>query len=419
MKPLQHICILVLFMGISIYAEKQASTAQPHPWTHLTFNNDARNFQFVIVSDRTGGCRAGVFASAVQKINELQPEFVISVGDLIQGYTRNKDEILRQWDEFDTLVNHLEMPFFYIAGNHDMTNEPMRQIWQERLGERYYHFVYQNVLFLCLDSEDPPRKADAFLSDDQIGYFKKVLKQNQQVHWTLVFLHKPMWEYERPTRQSWMEFEKLLNGRDYTVFSGHKHQFRKTIRNGQKYFRLGTTGGGSTLAGPQAGFFDHIVWVTMTPAGPRIANLALNGILDEDPVIDVFADLVNSVTEKIRTGKFLQSPPLELSSEDSGKDQALNMTFRNFAPLPMAISGSFESHPYLDISPENLKKQLPPLLPSLEQFTVSLKKDVPSGSLPPIRFKGSISYSLPGKKPVATGFTHTIPVRAPQPATTR
>ena len=50
----------------------------------------------------------------VNKLNLLQPEFVISVGDLIEGYTENQKELNRQWDEFDGFVKQLQMPFFYI-----------------------------------------------------------------------------------------------------------------------------------------------------------------------------------------------------------------------------------------------------------------------------------------------------------------
>ena len=56
-------------------------TGSVHPWNHLNLNNDPDNFQFAIVTDRTGGHRPGVFEDAVHKLNLLQPEFVMSVGD--------------------------------------------------------------------------------------------------------------------------------------------------------------------------------------------------------------------------------------------------------------------------------------------------------------------------------------------------
>lgn len=60
-------------------------TTQQKPWTKREFRNDPKDFQFAIVTDRTGGMRPGVFSRAVTKVNELQPEFVITVGDLIAG----------------------------------------------------------------------------------------------------------------------------------------------------------------------------------------------------------------------------------------------------------------------------------------------------------------------------------------------
>src|SRR5262245_27835034 len=44
-----------------------------NPVTHLKLNNDPDDFQFAIVSDRTGGHRAKVFSRAVAQLNLLQP----------------------------------------------------------------------------------------------------------------------------------------------------------------------------------------------------------------------------------------------------------------------------------------------------------------------------------------------------------
>ena len=82
------------------------------PWTHLDVNNGEDQFQFAIVTDRTGGHRPGVFMDGVNKLNLLQPEFVMSVGDLIEGYTEDVAEIDRQWDEFDGFVDQVVHALF-------------------------------------------------------------------------------------------------------------------------------------------------------------------------------------------------------------------------------------------------------------------------------------------------------------------
>lgn len=259
-------------------------SGQANPWTHLNLYNNPDNFQFAIVADRTGDHRPGVFADAVEKLNLLKPEFVMSIGDLIEGETENDAELNHQWDEFDALVNKLQMPFFYVPGNHDISNEVMARKWQKRLGQTYYHFTYHNVLFLCLNTEDTCKGC---IGHQQFEYFRGALETNRNVRWTLVFAHQPLWRKDE-TLENWEKFESLLADRPYTVFAGHTHIYNKSIRKGERYYVLAITGGGGGGEdGQPLGLaecrFDHIVWVTMTDDGPVLANLLLEGILDDEP----------------------------------------------------------------------------------------------------------------------------------------
>jgi 3',5'-cyclic AMP phosphodiesterase CpdA len=253
-----------------------------NPWNHLRLNNDPSVFRFAIVTDRTGGARPGVFERAVEQLNWLQPEFVVSVGDLIQGGSDDLDKINRQWQEFNGFIKRLEMPFFYVPGNHDIGNAVMDKRWRELFGRRYYHFTYKGVLFLLLNTEDPPRKAAGKFGAEQLAYVQRVLAENRQARWTLVFLHKPVWTYAGVGQTGWLDIERLLAGRRYTVFAGHKHRYERFVRQGQRYYMLATTGGGSKLRGAPQGEFDHLVWVTMKRDGPVLANLMLEGIFPED-----------------------------------------------------------------------------------------------------------------------------------------
>jgi 3',5'-cyclic AMP phosphodiesterase CpdA len=154
-------------------------------------------------------------------------------------------------------------------------------LWQERFGRTFYHFVYRNVLFLILCSEDPPGKTG--LSADQLAYVKKTLADYPDVRWTIVALHKPLWtDGNDPDKTGWSEFEKLIVGRSYTVFAGHVHRYEKSIRQGMNHYQLATTGGGSKLRGVRFGDFDLVVWVTMKRNGPVLANLMLDGVYSED-----------------------------------------------------------------------------------------------------------------------------------------
>lgn len=260
--------------------ELQVEVEARNPWTHLRLNNSPESFQFAIVSDRTGGHRAQVFSRAVERLNLLQPAFVLTVGDLIEGYTEEKDKLAAQWKEFDGYVNKLQMPFFYLPGNHDLSNAVQDKAWKERYGRPHYHFVYRNVLFLLLNSEE--RGLSRRIGPAQVAALKKAMADNRDVRWTIVLLHRPLWVYADVAKNGWLEVEKALAGRRYTVFSGHVHRYQKFVRNGMNLYQLATTGGGSKLRGLRYGEFDHLAWVTMKKDGPVIANVLLDGVYPED-----------------------------------------------------------------------------------------------------------------------------------------
>ena len=315
-------CYMTSFLCVlPLYAQEK--TAKPpvnipvergaNPWTHLDFADPPNQFSFAITADLTGGERPGVFDVAVAGLNLLVPEFVVTVGDLIEGYTTDKAEIHRQWDHFDQRVAKLNMPFFYLAGNHDISNPELKEVWRERRGRPYYHFVYKGVLFLMLNTEDMSRREfrqanallkdkaalekkfdsdkgngtqagviSGFISQAQVDYFKRIIHDNPEVRWTFIFMHNPMWQ--GAGSDALREIESFLGDRPFTAFSGHSHAYKHFGDRGKSHIRLGTTGGGwssDKWIPDDASKFDHIVMVTMKEDGPIIANLKLEGILNE------------------------------------------------------------------------------------------------------------------------------------------
>ena len=271
-------------------SDLQIDIENRNPWTNLRLNNAPETFHFVVVSDRTGGHRPRIFSQAVEQINLLQPTFVISVGDLIEGYTKDQAKLAAEWKEFQGYTSKLQMPFFYVPGNHDVANPTQADLWKQRFGRGYYHFLYKDVLFLAVNSDDPSEDKEARVSKEQIEYFEKVLKENPSVRWIFVCMHKPMWTEAKLDANGWLGIEKALAGRNYTVFAGHIHRYQKFTRQGMHYYQLATTGGGSRLRGMRYGEFDHVAWVTCKKESPPIiANIMLDGIYPENlkrPVTD-------------------------------------------------------------------------------------------------------------------------------------
>jgi predicted MPP superfamily phosphohydrolase len=402
------IIILQLFISLSLALAQEKATIKidiqdgPNPWSNLELNNSQETFQFAVVTDRTGGHRPGVFLDGIQKLNLLQPEFVMSVGDLIEGYTEDTARLNWEWNQFNGFIDSLQMPFFYIPGNHDMTNKVMKDKWEELFGRAYYHFIYKDVLFLCLNSEDNYRGAGRGTIDDkQFSYVKKVLNKNKSVKWTLLFMHQPLWNQQDTKR--WKDVENLLEDRKHTVFVGHNHRYRKYNRNNGKYFVLATTGGGSSLRGPNFGEFDHVVWITMTNNGPIIANLLLEGIWDENVMNEKLANFIFPISNDMPislTPSFVDEPAF------SQINPVLKISNNTDKLMKVELEALANNHMTLD--PYALKDTIQPNDVATIPLNVSCFKPGDLHDMAGIKLNVQISYELENRKDVQLSEVFSI-----------
>ncbi len=338
-------CTVVLSACNFPTAFKANITTDKKPWTNLKFNNDPDNFQFAIMADRNGGSRKGVFEDAVQKINLMQPEFVLNVGDLIAGYTTDTSAIAKQWKEVNDIISGLKMPFFYLPGNHDITNKIMEKEWEKLYGKRYYHFQYKNTLFIILDSNDDD---DFNLTRAQTDYVLKTLKENSQVRWTFVLMHHPIWQYNTDGR--FQEIESALKDRKFTVIAGHEHHYHQIEKNGANYYILSTTGAGSALRGNYFGEFDHIAWITMNNNGPVMANLRLDGILPHDISNDKTKELAGPLVNNAKLSNLLLC-----NRGYNFTNGTLYLSFKNPTKSKLMIEINFFHHHQLQIKDAAIK----------------------------------------------------------------
>jgi hypothetical protein len=327
----------------------------PAPWTSLAPATAPDEFRFAVVTDRTGEHRDGVFESAMGKLNLVRPEFVVSVGDLIEGYTDDPGVLGREWDELESFVARLQMPFFYVPGNHDMSNAVMAEEWKSRFGPSYYHFRYKGVLFLALNSELFAMVHDRTASlpgpwtqAEQMAFVERTLAQNRDVRWTFVLVHQPLWDSPQP-HPDWTKVEALLADRPHTVFAGHFHRYAQHLRGGRQYITLATTGGGTRLRGTPWGEFDHVAQVTMTKDGPLIANLRLDGILPGDVVDEALRGLVRQLEQAV------SAEPLLSSSRYFSRATA-RFSVANPGARPLAVVARFL--PSRDLVPEEVEERL-------------------------------------------------------------
>ena len=354
------------------------------PWTSLHPKDGDFDFDFVVVTDRTGEHREGVFREAIEKVNLVRPAFVLSVGDLIEGYTEDPVELRVQWDEIADMVSPLEMPFFYAAGNHDMSNAVMSNFWRDRFGPSYYSFAYKDVLFVVLNSElfgmvsDPRQPVPGpETQQDQMAWLRGVLDGNRDRRYTFVIVHQPLWDRRRP-HPDWEKVEEWLGDRPYLVLAGHMHAYTKHVRHDRRYITLATTGGGSGLRGIDHGEFDHFMLISMREEGPVLANLFLDGVHDENVRTEETRRRLGELEKAVTV---LATSPVG-SSFERGK---VRFEVTNPGTETMHVRADFESTENLKIETEAMDIAIEP--GETHEFSVSVsasegKQDLRSSDAP-------------------------------------
>ncbi|HEV2689443.1 MAG TPA: metallophosphoesterase, partial [Bryobacteraceae bacterium] len=165
---------------------------------------EQNDFRFSILGDRTGDAVPGVYEAVWRDVAAIHPDFVINVGDTIQG--GNDATAASEWKALRPIWERYRHPFYFTPGNHDIWSPVSRKIYEQQTGHpAFYGFNYQNAHFTVLDNSETEN-----LSDEQMAFLERDLAANKDRNLKFVLFHKPFWLIPVRFHSSEFPFHRLI-----------------------------------------------------------------------------------------------------------------------------------------------------------------------------------------------------------------
>jgi 3',5'-cyclic-AMP phosphodiesterase len=230
-------------------------------------NRKPASFHFVLIGDRTGETEPGVYERVFKEATALNPAFLLTAGDTIQGMRDLINDA--EWDDVEKLIApYRRFSLFLTPGNHDVWNDKSAEIYRKRSGhDLHYSFDYGTAHFTVLDNSrtemDTPAELD-FLTADLKAHAAQPVK--------FIISHKPTWAMSVMLDSPNFELHRIAKrfGVQYIV-AGHVHGMMQSKLDGITYISLPSAGGNlRSTKRYEDGWFYGFLPVDVTPAGVTI-----------------------------------------------------------------------------------------------------------------------------------------------------
>ncbi len=191
-------------------------------------------FSFVQICDPQLGMGGyehdtATLGQTVRQINELDVDFVIFCGDLVNHASDSS------YADFKRIIDGLNIPYYNIPGNHDVGMEPTDSslaFYRSTLGKDYFSFYHKGVAFILTNSQlwktdigEESRKHDT--------WFKETMESVKGDERAIVAGHFPIYIEDIDEEESYSNFplekrteilELLSDHHVLAYLSGHKHE---------------------------------------------------------------------------------------------------------------------------------------------------------------------------------------------------
>jgi len=195
--------LYILLLSVIFASCEPASTPPDKTGT----SND---FSFVFLTDihlTTERHALEGFMQAIDTINELNPDFVLTGGDnIMDALAQNYEHSDSLYDLFAEATEKLKMPVYSTLGNHEVFGlyessgvdpsheEYGKKLYENRIAKRFYSFDHKNWHFIVLDAigftED--RHYYGHIDDEQLEWLKNDLEKTGKETPIVVSTHIPL-----------------------------------------------------------------------------------------------------------------------------------------------------------------------------------------------------------------------------------
>ncbi|SHF23497.1 3',5'-cyclic AMP phosphodiesterase CpdA [Mariniphaga anaerophila] len=267
------VLLLVLFFGETVVGQGE-------------FEQMENSFEFAFLTDihiRPDMNAPEGFQMAIDKVNQLNPDFVLTGGDLVfdalRGNQSRSDSLFLLNKKMCT---GFEMPVYNCLGNHDLfavyeespedeTHPDYKYgMFERHFGDTYYSFNHKGWHFIVLNSLETTenKRYKGYIHQEQLEWLKSDLKMVDQSTPIVVVSHIPListWQFVnggvRTVENSAAVFELFKNRNLKLLLQGHIHWKEYGFVNDRFHYITGGSIAGNGWKGRRHNTKEGFVYV--------------------------------------------------------------------------------------------------------------------------------------------------------------